>query len=678
MYRPTAVDLFSGAGGLTQGFIENYDVLFGVEHDKDAATTYSANFDHPMLNSDITKLDAKKLAEEYGEADLIFGGPPCFVAGTRVLTQEGYKPIEDVTLDDTLLTHTDTFQPIVNLQRKIYSGTMVNIRIKYHPEKIVCTKEHPFYVREKTRLWNNTTRRYSISYKEPEWKEAKDLTLNDYFGMVVNTKSIIPTFNFTQIINQHKQVDQTILMDNPDYWFLMGYFVGDGWIEESKKCDGRLKHTIRFAINNTDEEYVYNRLNTVLNIVDKKCDSGKCKKFGCSNWIWYTILSKFGKYAHGKLIPEWVQDAPTHLIKEFIDGYMKADGCIRGNKLKLTTVSYNLAFGLQRLYLKLGHIFSITKTKRPSTCVIQGRTVNQRDTYTVAGHLNCKRYSSFIENGYVWFDPTSINYDEVTNVPVFNFEVKTDNSYIVENTIVHNCQGFSMAGKRDNKDPRNSLFMDYLRFVEAFNPRYFVLENVPGILTMKTATGELVVNIIASEVSKLGYGLKYKKLYAPDFGVPQKRRRVIFLGWRNDQVEPEFPEPSHTKETYVPTSQILITREDVPAKYYHSQKMIDGFMERLRKNKELGRGFGAQFIKEAEPCYTISARYYKDGCDALVRYSETEIRKLTEKEAARVQTFPDTFVFPVSSVQTYKQIGNAVPCLLGKAIASSLLKVFHA
>lgn len=239
------------------------------------------------------------------------------------------------------------------------------------------------------------------------------------------------------------------------------------------------------------------------------------------------------------------------------------------------------------------------------------------------------------------------------------------------------CQGFSMAGRRDNKDPRNSLFMDYLRFVDAFKPKYFVLENVPGILTMKTADGGLVVDIISSEVSKLGYNLKYKKLYAPDYGVPQKRRRVIFLGWRNDQQEPEFPTPTHTKETYVPCSSILIPRAEIPEKYFHSQRMIDGFMERLRKNKELGRGFGAQFIKESEPCYTISARYYKDGCDALVRYSDTKIRKLTEKEAARVQTFPDSFIFPVSSVQTYKQIGNAVPCLLGHAVASCLLKMFH-
>jgi DNA (cytosine-5)-methyltransferase 1 len=237
------------------------------------------------------------------------------------------------------------------------------------------------------------------------------------------------------------------------------------------------------------------------------------------------------------------------------------------------------------------------------------------------------------------------------------------------------CQGFSMAGKRDNKDPRNSLFMDYLRFVRIFEPSCFILENVPGILTMKTSSNESVLNILISEVENLGYKIKYKKLYAPDYGIPQKRRRVIFLAWKNK--EPEFPLETHTKETYIPIKTILFPKDEIPEKYYHSQKMIDGIFARLKKNKELGKGFGAQFIKEDEPCYTISARYYKDGCDALVKYSNTEIRKLTEKEVARIQTFPDSFIFPVSSMQTYKQIGNAVPCKLGEVIATSILKLFH-
>jgi DNA (cytosine-5)-methyltransferase 1 len=239
------------------------------------------------------------------------------------------------------------------------------------------------------------------------------------------------------------------------------------------------------------------------------------------------------------------------------------------------------------------------------------------------------------------------------------------------------CQGFSMAGKRNSNDPRNSLFMDYLRFVNAFKPKYFVMENVPGILTMKTTDKTLVVDIIRSEVAKIGYKLKWQILLACDYGVPQKRRRVIFLGWREDAEEPYHPVPTHTKENYVCMRDVLIPKSEVSSKYYHSEKMIEGFKARKLKNELEGKGFGAQFIREDEPCFTISARYYKDGSDALVKYSDTEIRKLTEKEAARVQSFPDDFKFPVSSIQTYKQIGNAVACKLGQAIGFSILKQFH-
>lgn len=236
------------------------------------------------------------------------------------------------------------------------------------------------------------------------------------------------------------------------------------------------------------------------------------------------------------------------------------------------------------------------------------------------------------------------------------------------------CQGFSMAGKRNTNDPRNSLFMEYMRFVNVFKPKYFVMENVPGILTMKTSESkDLVIEIIRKEVESIGYKLKWKILLASDYGVPQNRRRVIFLGWRSDCLEPNHPEPTHTKETHVCMRDVLIPRDDVPAKYYMSERMIEGFKKRKEKNQKSGNGFGAQFVDLDRPCYTISARYYKDGSDALVKYSETEIRRLTEKEAARVQSFPDSFVFPCSSVQTYKQIGNAVACKLAQAIAAALI-----
>ena len=91
-------------------------------------------------------------------------------------------------------------------------------------------------------------------------------------------------------------------------------------------------------------------------------------------------------------------------------------------------------------------------------------------------------------------------------------------------------------------------------------------------------------------------------------------------------------------------------------------------------NKKKGNGFGWQILDPKKPSYTISARYWKDGSDALVKYTETQIRMLTEKEVARIQTFPDDYQFYGSKRSVYTQIGNAVPVLMAKAIAEEIKK----
>jgi intein/homing endonuclease len=204
-------------------------------------------------------------------------------------------------------------------------------------------------------------RRIVVSYGEPKWKKANELKINDYFGMVINTDEIIPELMIYRLINRNTNtiINETFKLDKPEYWWMMGYFIGDGWLEEDKKNDGRLRHTIKFSINNNDENEILERIQKVIPIVDKKSDSGKCKKFGCHNYIWFQILQQFGKYAHGKIIPEWVHKAPKEFINEFINGYIKADGNMTKNgiqkgTIQITTVSYNLAYGVQRLLLKLG------------------------------------------------------------------------------------------------------------------------------------------------------------------------------------------------------------------------------------------------------------------------------------------------------------------------------------
>ena len=364
--------------------------------------------------------------------------------------------------------------------------------------------------------------------------------------MVLNKNHIIPQFSFERKVNQSKKSIERVTLDNENMWFTLGYFLGDGWIEDTKKKDGRDTNKIRFAINNIDQEMVVSKISKILPITDKKCDTpgGKCKKFGCADFKWFRIFQQFGKYAHGKKIPEWVQDAPEEFIQEFLHGYFIADGCkdVKRDSVSYTTVSKDIAYGIQRLYLKLGLVFSITKTIRPETCVIQGRTVNQRDTYLIRGWNKLKRKSlSYIDDSHAWFSIKS-SFEMVSNKPVFNFEVNEDNTYIVSNTIVHNCQSFSSAGKRKVDDPRNTMFREFSRVVNIIKPKYLIGENVKGLLTKKAENGELYFDIIKAEFERIGYRIYDQVCKANLFRVPQKRERLIIVGIRND-LDQEFTFP---------------------------------------------------------------------------------------------------------------------------------------
>lgn len=236
------------------------------------------------------------------------------------------------------------------------------------------------------------------------------------------------------------------------------------------------------------------------------------------------------------------------------------------------------------------------------------------------------------------------------------------------------CQGFSIAGRRDQNDPRNSLFMEFLRFVKYFKPKLVIMENVPGILSMKKADGEKVIDVITEEYNNIGYEVMYKVLLAADFEVPQIRKRVFFLAkpYCSDMIL-SHPEPVLTRQDYIPVSSILLDEADVDTSYFLSQNALAGIQRKKEKMKEKGHGFGAQFLTLDRPCYTIPARYWKDGYDALVRYSDVKVRRLTERETARVQTFPETYSFKGSKKDVYTQIGNAVPCRLAYHIGKHAL-----
>jgi DNA (cytosine-5)-methyltransferase 1 len=236
------------------------------------------------------------------------------------------------------------------------------------------------------------------------------------------------------------------------------------------------------------------------------------------------------------------------------------------------------------------------------------------------------------------------------------------------------CQTFSLAGSRDKTDPRNSLFMEYIKYLDYFNPSVFLFENVVGILSKKTDNGENVIDIILSYMTT-NYNCVVAKLFARDFEVPQIRRRVIIIGIRKDLgIVPTEPIKIGT---LIPVSSVLLDKGEIDKKYFLSERAIAGILKKKEIMKSKSFGFGAQIINPDNVCYTIPARYWKDGYDALVQYSDVEIRRLTILELKRIQTFPDTYILNGSNKDVIMQIGNAVACRFAYHLGKYVLDIFE-
>ena len=156
---------------------------------------------------------------------------------------------------------------------------------------------------------------------------------------------------------------------------------------------------------------------------------------------------------------------------------------------------------------------------------------------------------------------------------------------------------------------------------------------------MKDFTGKKVIDSI-TELFQESYRIGIYKLNANDFNVPQNRRRIIIISIRRDlNIEPTEP---IINSSIRPTIRGLL-EENVDSSYYLSQKAIDGIANKKEQSKLKGNGFGAQFLDLDKASYTIPARYWKDGYDALVKYSDRSIRRLTITELRRIQTFPEDY-----------------------------------
>jgi len=244
------------------------------------------------------------------------------------------------------------------------------------------------------------------------------------------------------------------------------------------------------------------------------------------------------------------------------------------------------------------------------------------------------------------------------------------------------CQPFSLAGLKKGFDDaaRGTLFFDIARIAQHHKPTALLLENVKGLVNHDKGN---TMQVIERRLDQLGYWVNKKVLNAKDFGLPQNRERIYIVCLRKDLFEFEtFKFPDAPKS---PTRLGKILERQVDDKYTISDKLWAGHQRRKREHAAKGNGFGySLFTRESPYTSTISARYYKDGSEILIDQGvdsngrKRNPRKLTPREAARLQGFPDSFILNPSNTQAYKQFGNAVAVPVVRAIANELVPLIIA
>lgn len=260
------------------------------------------------------------------------------------------------------------------------------------------------------------------------------------------------------------------------------------------------------------------------------------------------------------------------------------------------------------------------------------------------------------------------------------------------------CQPFSNAGlRRGVDDPRGTLYKECLRIIDAKRPSVIVFENVKGLVSMKDKNGHLLINTLLKDLEDLGYVSTYSVINAADYGVPEKRERMILVGVKKELGKQfSFPEkmPRHHLELryilpmdpsipnqvdwpFSPQAQSLVelipeggSWKDVP------YEKLPPRMKRIRD--QMVRYHSPNFYRRwsmNEICGTITASAQPENCGII---HPRENRRLNIREIARIQTFPDDFKFitdsPKDIVAMYKVIGNAVPCRLAYVIAKTIME----
>lgn len=610
---------------------KKWELVNFCEFDKYATKSYCAihNVDESKNLGDITKVDENEL-EDF---NMICGGSPCFVAGTKVYTSKGFQNIEDVKVGDMVLTHKNRFKKVLkigmNKNKEIYRLKAQGIFDTF------VTGNHPYYIREMKHIWDNKSRMYKRHFSDPIWKEVQNISKNDFIGI-----PIISTSDNTKKLTKEE-------------CYLIGRYVADGYIRNSKRSnrDNSYNHQVIFCIGKHKIDDFRNHINKsgyYYGINEERT----AFKVRIINERFMNLCIECGKGAENKTIPYWILNLPTDYLKEFLNGYMSGDGCFTNKNYKATSVSKQLIELLGLCVLKCYKVgFRVYYTKRKPKTIIEERVVNQKDSYEIVFTKDVRKQKKYeVIGDIVWLPIKNVCKLEVKS-DVYNIEVEEDNSYTANNAIVHNCQDFSLAGKqkgsvwtcydctgedgnlfeynpltvhwskrdccphcgsRNIDKTRSSLLVEYLRVIRANKPNFGIYENVKNIVGKRFK--DTTFKLFTDELEEYGYNVYWKVLNAKNYGIPQNRERVylIFIRKDLDNGKFKFPEPF---DNGLRLKDML--EDEVDEKFYISEEKVKRLVTNLNNVNSLlydpcqvkREGKSREYTEYAP---TLTSRDYKD------------------------------------------------------------------
>ena len=343
----------------------------------------------------------------------------CFAKGSYVYVHNGVKSIEEIEIGEEVLCSDNKYHKVLKTLKnepqriyKLYSKGLI--------KEIETTYTHPFLVLRNDKI---------------QWMEYNKLQIDDRIGIPINTRQEVLDIHFEGV----KNYDDLI-------WFF-GRFVGDGWIEERKRygkirdCDKDILLCCSAVDDGTEFEICKEKLDNIgLPYRYYRCQ--QVWKFVIHNIELLNWMKCFGKYAHGKTIPDCILNMSNDKLLIFLEGYLSADGNLsQFGTYNFKTVSPHLASRIAMIYTKLYNNYAtMSYLNTKGTEIIRGRTVNVRDKFQgyFSSRKHPKKDNAIVKDGYVWFPISKI--EETNRIEtVYNLCVEEDNTFIVNGCVVHNC-----------------------------------------------------------------------------------------------------------------------------------------------------------------------------------------------------------------------------------------------